>query len=119
MLSHTTVPAQLQTPPPGDLVVGSNLRALRRDRDKTAIHITKHLRLNLAAVSQMERAASALAPSRVRDMLRLYGLRDFEAAARGERGRGLWHIVRLGARVMRFVPHKEDGKTVRAVLRPA
>jgi transcriptional regulator with XRE-family HTH domain len=75
VLSLPTIPARLQSPPPGDIVVGSYLRALRRDTNRTALQIAKALHINLATVSQMERAASPLAPSRVRDMLRLYGLR--------------------------------------------
>lgn len=43
---------------------------------------------------------------------------DFDAAVRGEKGRGLWHVARLGARVIRFLPHEGVGKTVRAVLPP-
>ncbi|CAM5475450.1 MULTISPECIES: hypothetical protein [Streptomyces] len=42
---------------------------------------------------------------------------DFEAAVRGEKGRGLWQVARLGAQVTCFLPH-EAGKTVRAVLSP-
>ncbi|MFC5218841.1 ATP-binding protein [Streptomyces coerulescens] len=42
----------------------------------------------------------------------------FEAAARGERGRGLSHVARLGARVTWFLHHDGPGKTVRAVLPP-
>ncbi|WP_338675983.1 ATP-binding protein [Streptomyces sp. SCSIO 30461] len=44
--------------------------------------------------------------------------RDFEAAVRGEKGRGLWQVAFLGAQVTRFVPHEGTGKTVRAVLAP-
>ncbi|PZT68303.1 hypothetical protein DN402_08720 [Streptomyces sp. SW4] len=76
VLSLPTVPAALPSPPPGDIVVGAYLRTLRRDSNRTAMDIAKVLHLSLSAVSQMERAASPLAPSRVRDMLRLYGLRD-------------------------------------------
>ncbi|MGW3149775.1 ATP-binding protein [Streptomyces sp. NPDC001177] len=43
---------------------------------------------------------------------------DFEAAVRGERGRGLGQAVSLGARVERFLHHEGPGKTVRAVLAP-
>ncbi|MFF7838801.1 ATP-binding protein [Streptomyces ossamyceticus] len=43
---------------------------------------------------------------------------DFEAAVRGEKGRGLWQVAHLGARVVRFLPHEGVGKTVRAVLPP-
>ncbi|MER6569883.1 hypothetical protein ABT288_27760 [Streptomyces sp. NPDC001093] len=43
---------------------------------------------------------------------------DWEAAIRGEKGRGLWHVARLGARVTWFLPHEGGGKTVRAVLAP-
>ncbi|MFJ9821165.1 ATP-binding protein [Streptomyces sp. NPDC101151] len=41
---------------------------------------------------------------------------DFDAAVRGERGRGLWTIARLGVRIAWFLPHEGDGKTVRAVI---
>ncbi|WP_123973275.1 hypothetical protein [Streptomyces sp. Ag109_O5-1] len=43
---------------------------------------------------------------------------DFDAAVRGERGRGLWHVFRMGAVVTRHIPEYGDGKTVRAVLTP-
>ncbi|KAF3470103.1 hypothetical protein [Streptomyces sp. Tu 3180] len=43
---------------------------------------------------------------------------DFDAAVRGERGRGLWQVARLGARVTRFLPEEGAGKTVRAILAP-
>jgi hypothetical protein len=43
---------------------------------------------------------------------------DFDAAVRGEKGRGLWQVAHLGARVVRFLPHEGVGKTVRAVLPP-
>lgn len=43
---------------------------------------------------------------------------DFDAAVRGEKGRGLWTIARLGVRIEWFLPHAGDGKTVRAVLPP-
>ncbi|MFI8194782.1 hypothetical protein ACIF8T_39840 [Streptomyces sp. NPDC085946] len=43
---------------------------------------------------------------------------DFEAAVRGEKGRGLWQVAHLGAQVVRFLPHEGTGKTVRAVLAP-
>ncbi|MEE1764390.1 ATP-binding protein [Streptomyces sp. SP18BB07] len=43
---------------------------------------------------------------------------DFEEAARGEKGRGLWHVARLGAQVSRYLPHESVSKTVRAVLPP-
>ncbi|MCZ4603491.1 ATP-binding protein [Streptomyces sp. Lzd4kr] len=43
---------------------------------------------------------------------------DFQAAVLGEKGRGLWQVAFLGARVTRFVPHEGTGKTVRAVLAP-
>ncbi|MFH9439204.1 ATP-binding protein [Streptomyces rochei] len=43
---------------------------------------------------------------------------DFDAAVRGERGRGLQRVTFLGARVSRFLPHEGRGKTVRAVLPP-
>ncbi len=43
---------------------------------------------------------------------------DFDAAVRGERGRGLWQVASLGAKVTRFLPHEGRGKTVRAVLAP-
>ncbi|MER5376249.1 ATP-binding protein [Streptomyces sp. NPDC002553] len=42
--------------------------------------------------------------------------RDFDAAARGERGRGLAQVAGLGARVTWFLHHEGPGKTVRAVL---
>ncbi|WP_330342606.1 hypothetical protein [Streptomyces sp. NBC_00557] len=41
---------------------------------------------------------------------------DSEAAIRGEKGRGLWHVARLGARVTWFLPQEGEGKTVRAEL---
>ncbi|MER7057098.1 ATP-binding protein [Streptomyces sp. NPDC000351] len=41
---------------------------------------------------------------------------DFDAAVRGEKGRGLRHVAVFGARVTRFLPHEGSGKTVRAVL---
>ncbi|MFF8431080.1 ATP-binding protein [Streptomyces sp. NPDC016566] len=44
--------------------------------------------------------------------------RDFDEAVAGKKGRGLWHVARLGARVIRFLPHEGAGKTVRAVLPP-
>ncbi|MGI5397107.1 ATP-binding protein [Streptomyces sp. CA-251251] len=44
------------------------------------------------------------------------GFPDFDAAMRGEKGRGLQHIVFLGAQVTRFLPREGRGKTVRAVL---
>ncbi|MFE9684521.1 hypothetical protein [Streptomyces sp. NPDC006285] len=44
--------------------------------------------------------------------------RDFDAAARGERGRGLSHVTGLGAQVTWFLHHEGPGKTVRAVLPP-
>ncbi|WP_053200369.1 ATP-binding protein [Streptomyces viridochromogenes] len=43
---------------------------------------------------------------------------DFDAAARGERGRGLSHLANLGARVTWFLHHDGPGKTVRALLPP-
>ncbi|MGW0998690.1 ATP-binding protein [Streptomyces sp. NPDC002523] len=43
---------------------------------------------------------------------------DSEAAIRGESGRGLWRVARLGARVTWFLPREGEGKTVRAVLGP-
>ncbi|MGA5411592.1 DUF6415 family natural product biosynthesis protein [Streptomyces lavendulocolor] len=43
---------------------------------------------------------------------------DFEAAVSGEKGRGLWQVAYLGARVTRFLPYEGTGKTVRAVLAP-
>jgi hypothetical protein len=43
---------------------------------------------------------------------------DFDAAVRGEKGRGLWQVARLGARVTRFLPQEGPGKTVRATLAP-
>jgi hypothetical protein len=44
--------------------------------------------------------------------------RDFDAAVRGEKGRGLWEVARLGAQVVRFLPRNGVSKTVRAVLGP-
>jgi hypothetical protein len=41
---------------------------------------------------------------------------DFDAAVRGEKGRGLWQVARLGARMTRFLPEEGPGKTVRATL---
>jgi hypothetical protein len=43
---------------------------------------------------------------------------DFDAAVRGERGRGLGQVTSLGAEVIRFLPYEGRGKTVRAVLAP-
>ncbi|GAA0906616.1 hypothetical protein [Streptomyces thermoalcalitolerans] len=43
----------------------------------------------------------------------------FEAAARGEKGRGLWEVASLGARVTWFLHHERTGKTVRATLAPS
>ncbi|MEU9774830.1 hypothetical protein [Streptomyces sp. NPDC047968] len=43
---------------------------------------------------------------------------DFEAAVRGEKGRGLWQVACLGAQVTWFLHHAGPGKTVRAVLTP-
>lgn len=43
---------------------------------------------------------------------------DFDAAVRGEKGRGLWQVAHLGARVTRFIPQEGTGKTVRAILAP-
>jgi hypothetical protein len=43
---------------------------------------------------------------------------DFDAAVRGERGRGLGQVALLGAEVVRFLPYEGRGKTVRAVLAP-
>ncbi|WP_411575310.1 hypothetical protein [Streptomyces mutabilis] len=43
---------------------------------------------------------------------------DFDTAVRGEKGRGLWQVAALGAKVTRFLPHEDRGKTVRAVLSP-
>ncbi len=43
---------------------------------------------------------------------------DFDAAVRGERGRGLGQVASLGAEVTRFLPYEGRGKTVRAVLAP-
>ncbi|MFF4902247.1 ATP-binding protein [Streptomyces sp. NPDC001068] len=43
---------------------------------------------------------------------------DFDRAVAGEKGRGLWQVARLGARIIRFLPHEGAGKTVRAVLPP-
>ena len=43
---------------------------------------------------------------------------DFEAAVRGEKGRGLWQVARLGAVVTWFLHHDGPGKTVRATLPP-
>ncbi|MER6684606.1 hypothetical protein [Streptomyces olivaceoviridis] len=40
----------------------------------------------------------------------------FEAAVRGEKGRGLWQVAHLGAQVTCFLPQEGTGKTVRAVL---
>ena len=46
---------------------------------------------------------------------------DFDAAVRGEHGRGLWGARRLGATITWFQHHAASGKTVRAELpyRPA
>lgn len=46
---------------------------------------------------------------------------DFDAAVRGEHGRGLWGARRLGATITWFQHHGASGKTVRAELpyRPA
>ncbi|WP_329553719.1 hypothetical protein [Streptomyces sp. NBC_00696] len=43
---------------------------------------------------------------------------DFEAARRGEKGRGLWQVSHLGAQVTQLLPRTGTGKTVRAVLAP-
>jgi hypothetical protein len=43
---------------------------------------------------------------------------DFEAARRGEKGRGLWQVRHLGAQVTQFLARGGTGKTVRAVLAP-
>ncbi|WP_445016305.1 ATP-binding protein [Streptomyces sp. SAS_276] len=43
---------------------------------------------------------------------------DFEAARRGEKGRGLWQVSHLGAQVTQLLPRSGTGKTVRAVLAP-
>ncbi|WP_338675860.1 hypothetical protein V1460_25035 [Streptomyces sp. SCSIO 30461] len=42
--------------------------------------------------------------------------RDFEAALRGEQGRGLWETRRFGAEVAWFLRTGAVGKTVRAAL---
>ena len=42
---------------------------------------------------------------------------DFEAARRGEKGRGLWQVSHLGAQVTQL-PRRGTGKTVRTVLAP-
>ncbi|MDN5385553.1 MULTISPECIES: ATP-binding protein [Streptomyces] len=44
---------------------------------------------------------------------------DFDAAVRGEKGRGLWQVACLGARVTWFLHHAGTGKTVRAALAPS
>lgn len=43
---------------------------------------------------------------------------DFEAARRGEKGRGLWQVSHLGAQVTQLLSRTGTGKTVRAVLAP-
>ncbi|TVZ84756.1 hypothetical protein FB157_12023 [Streptomyces sp. BK340] len=52
----------------------------------------------------------------VRDLVPAFP--DAEAAIRGEKGYGLWHVAHLGPRVTWFLPHEGGGKTVRAVLGP-
>ncbi|MFC9620083.1 hypothetical protein ACFTXM_08825 [Streptomyces sp. NPDC056930] len=44
--------------------------------------------------------------------------RDFEQAATGEEGRGLWTLRRLGGELSWFLCHDRVGKTVRARMTP-
>ncbi|MFI6012460.1 ATP-binding protein [Streptomyces sp. NPDC051243] len=69
---------------------------------------TLHLRTAVTAAGDLIIDVSDLNPS----------FPDFDAASRGERGRGLSHVARLGARVTWFLHHDGPGKTVRAVLPP-
>jgi hypothetical protein len=72
----------------------------------------QELRLSLTA-SLTDAGAMAFD---VRDLVPAFP--DSEAAIREEKGRGLWHVARLGARVTWFLPHEGQGKTERAVLGP-
>ncbi|MFE7404498.1 ATP-binding protein [Streptomyces sp. NPDC057557] len=44
--------------------------------------------------------------------------RDFEQAAAGQEGRGLWTLRRLGGELSWFLCHERVGKTVRARMTP-